>query len=71
MVNVTPLVNDTIKMEDDDQLLTKLLATKTDKNNFVKGKLFNVMDHTKTTSPSDITDEENDSLLEELLAQPI
>ena len=59
--------------EDEDQLLTQLLAAKTEKNSLIEDKLYKASataDQTKTTLP-DITDEENDNLLEELLAQPI
>lgn len=73
-VNATPLVKNAVDtvIEDEDQLLSQLLAAKTE-NNSVKDKVFKVTsptDHTKPILP-EVTDEENDSLLEELLAQPI
>ena len=74
-INATPLVKDNIDAvtEDEDQLLSKLLAAKTDKNHLVNDSVFKMttaIDHTKTKLP-EVTDEENDNLLEELLAQPI
>lgn len=71
LVNATPLVKDISDdvIEDEDQLLTQLLAAKTQN----KDKMFKMTmpaDHTKPRLP-EVTDEENDSLLEELLAQPI
>ena len=73
--NATHLVKgnvDTVT-EDEDQLLSELLAAKTEKNHLVNDSVFKMttaIDHTKTKLP-EITDEENDNLLEELLAQPI
>ena len=58
--------------EDEDQLFTQLLVAKTE-NNFMQDESFKMstgINQTKTTVP-DIIDEENDNLLEELLAQPI
>lgn len=70
-VNATPLAKDILDdvIEDEDQLLTQLLAAKMQN----KDKMFKMTmpaDHTKPRLP-EVTDEENDSLLEELLAQPI
>lgn len=75
IVNTTPPVKDTTDdiIEDEDQILTTLLAAKTEKDNVIEDKLFKMttmVDQTKTTLP-DVIDEENDCLLEELLAQPI
>ena len=74
-VNATPLVKNNVDAvtEDEDQLLSKLLAARTEKNHLIDDSLFKMsttVGHTKTKLP-EITDEENDSLLEELLAQPI
>ena len=58
---------------DEDEMLTQLLAAKTEENKLTEDKLYKMSttaDQTKTPLP-DITDEENDILLEELLAQPI
>lgn len=76
MVNATPPpVRNTsdVVTEDEDQLFTQLLVAKTEKNNLMQDESFKMStttSRTKTTVP-DITDEENDNLLEELLAQPI
>ena len=74
-INIIPPVKETIDavIEDEDQILTTLLAAKTEKNSVIDDKLFKmatIVDQTKTTLP-DVTDEENDCLLEELLAQPV
>ena len=71
-IGATPPVRNTVT-EDEDQLFTQLLVTTTEKNNSIKDELFKMsptINHTKATMP-DVTDEENDNLLEELLAQPI
>ena len=71
---MTPVRNTSdVVIEDEDQLFTQLLVAKTEKNNLMQDELFKMsapINQTKTTVP-DITDEENDNLLEELLAQPI
>lgn len=67
-----PVRNTSNVAEDEDQLFTQLLVAKT-KNSFMQDESFKMstgIDQSKTTVP-DITDEENDNLLEELLAQPI
>ena len=70
-VNATPPVRNTSDVEDEDQLFTQLLVSKTG-NNLVQDESFKMPTaiNQKTIVP-DITDEENDNLLEELLAQPI
>jgi len=71
-VNATHAIKDNVG-EDEDKMLSQLLAAKTEENKLTKDKLYKMsttIDQTKTQLP-DITDEENDILLEELLAQPI
>lgn len=67
--NATPAPVKHTTTEDEDQLFSELLAAKTDiKDQFKMTP--KAADHIKTSLPN-VTDEENDSLLEELLAQPI
>ena len=68
-INAPPLVTNSVV---EDEMLTQLLAAKTEDIGVTKNSGVKMTSYVVKHQPQfDTTDEENDSLLEELLAQPI
>lgn len=69
-INAPPSVTNSVVEE--DEMLTQLLAAKTEDIGVTKNSSVKMTSYADKNQPQfDTTDEENDSLLEELLAQPI
>ena len=69
-INTPPSVTNSVVEE--DEMLTELLAAKTEDVGIAKNSSVKMTSYTVKSLPQiDAKDEENDSLLEELLAQPI